>query len=280
MNYSCFECEIKDKIAHVKMIRPEEFNSMNKAFWSELPHLVEAISDNASARAIVLSAQGKHFCAGMDLANFAPTNKKPEGHMGMRKEQAYRGTLDLQHTISCLEEARIPVIAAIQGACIGGGVDLATAADLRYCTEDAFFCIQEINIGMAADVGTLQRMPKIIPEGLVRELAYTGRRFMPEEALKHGLVNNVFENHEKMLEGVLAVAKEISSKGPLAITGTKEVLNYGRDHTIEESLKHVALWNNAMGIGDEMSEAFKAKAEKNEPEFEDLLPRRRYLTED
>ena len=182
--------------------------------------------------------------------------------------------------ISCLEKARIPVIAAIQGACIGGGVDLATAADLRYCTNDAFFCIQEINIGMAADVGTLQRMPKIIPEGLVRELAYTGRRFMPEEALKHGLVNNVFENYENMLEEVLAVAKEISSKGPLAITGTKEVLNYGRDHTIEESLKHVALWNNAMGIGDEMSEAFKAKAEKKEPEFEDLLPRRRYLTED
>ena len=203
MDYTCFKYGIKDKVAHITMCRPNEFNSMNKAFWSELPHLIQTISDDASARVIVLSAEGKHFCAGMDLANFAPDNKKPKGHMGMRKEQAYRGTLDLQHTISCLEKARIPVIAAIQGACIGGGVDLATATDFRYCTKDAFFCIQEINIGMAADVGTLQRMPKLMPEGLVRELAYTGRRFMPEEALNHGLVNSIFETQEKMIKGVL-----------------------------------------------------------------------------
>ena len=173
MEYTCFDFEIKDKIAHIKMSRPDEFNSMNKAFWSELPHLVESISDNASARVIVLSGEGKHFCAGMDLANFAPSDKQPNAHMGMRKESGYRVTLDLQHTITCLEKARVPVIAAVQGACVGGGVDLATATDMRYCTKDAFFCIQEINIGMAADVGTLQRIPRLIPEGVVRELAYT-----------------------------------------------------------------------------------------------------------
>ena len=155
MNYSCFECEIKDKIAHIKMIRPDEFNSMNKAFWSELPHLIEDLSDNASARVVVLSGEGKHFCAGMDLANFTPSDSQPNAHSGMRSESAYRVTLDLQHTISCLEKARMPVISAIQGACIGGGVDMATATDLRYCTKDAFFCIQEINIGMAADLSLI-----------------------------------------------------------------------------------------------------------------------------
>ena len=259
------------------MSRPDEFNSMNKAFWSELPHLVESISDDASARVIVLSGEGKHFCAGMDLANFSPSDKQPNAHMGMRKESGYRVTLDLQHTITCLEKARIPVIAAVQGACVGGGVDLATATDMRYCTKDAFFCIQEINIGMAADVGTLQRIPRLIPEGVVRELAYTGRRFLPDEAMKHGLVNEVFETKEEMMERVMEIASEIASKGPLAIAGTKESLNYGRDHTIEEALNHIALWNTAVGISDEMSVAFKAKAENKDPEFEDMLPRRKYL---
>jgi len=277
MTYSCFNLEIKNKVAHVQMCRPDEFNSMNKAFWSELPHLIDTISNDASARVIVLSGQGKHFCAGMDLANFTQGGNAPKAHLGMQKEAGYRVTRDLQYTITCLEKARIPVIAAIQGACVGGGVDLATAADIRYCTKDAFFCIQEINIGMAADVGTLQRIPKLIPEGIVRELAYTGRRFLAEEAMKHGMVNKVFENQEEMMESVMEIANEIASKGPLAIAGTKESLNYGRDHSTEESLNHIALWNTAVGINDEMGVAFKAKAEKKEAEFEDLLPRKKYM---
>jgi enoyl-CoA hydratase len=277
MTYSCFNLEIKNKVAHVQMCRPDEFNSMNKAFWYELPHLIDTISNDASARVIVLSGQGKHFCAGMDLANFTQGGNAPKAHLGMQKEAGYRVTRDLQYTITCLEKARIPVIAAIQGACVGGGVDLATAADIRYCTKDAFFCIQEINIGMAADVGTLQRIPKLIPEGIVRELAYTGRRFLAEEAMKHGMVNKVFENQEEMMESVMEIANEIASKGPLAIAGTKESLNYGRDHSTEESLNHIALWNTAMGINDEMGVAFKAKAEKKEAEFEDLLPRKKYM---
>ena len=279
--YTCFDLEIKDKVAYVNMCRPEEFNSMNKAFWSELPHLVDTLSDNSAARVIVLSGQGKHFCAGMDLANFSatgnPTEPEEKTHMGMKKEAGFRVTQDLQYTITCLEQARVPVIAAIQGGCIGGGLDLATAADMRFCTKEAFFCIQEINIGMAADVGTLQRIPRLIPEGVVRELAYTGRRFLADEALNHGLVNEVFDTHEEMMSKVESVAKEIASKGPLAVHGTKVILNYGRDHTIEESLTHVALWNAAMGISDEMGTAFKAKAEKKNPEFVDLLPRKKYL---
>jgi enoyl-CoA hydratase len=282
--YTCFDLEIKNKVAYVTMCRPDEYNSMNKAFWSELPHLVEKISDDASARVIVLSSTGKHFCAGMDLANFSlndnPTEPKSSNtHNGMKKEAGFRITLDLQHTITSLEKARIPVISAIQGGCIGGGLDLATATDMRFCTKEAFFCIQEINIGMAADVGTLQRIPRLIPEGVVRELAYTGRRFFADEAKAHGLVNKVFDSHEEMMSAVKIIAEEIASKGPLAIAGTKEILNYGRDHTIEESLNHVALWNAAMGISDEMSVAFEAKVNKKDPEFDDLIPRtgKKYL---
>ena len=263
--YTCFDLEIKNKVAYVTMCRPDEYNTMNKAFWSELPHLVEKISDDASARVIVLSSTGKHFCAGMDLANFSlsdnPTEPKSSNtHNGMKKEAGFRITLDLQHTI-------------------GGGLDLATATDMRFCTKEAFFCIQEINIGMAADVGTLQRIPRLIPEGVVRELAYTGRRFFADEAKAHGLVNKVFDSHEEMMSAVKIIAEEIASKGPLAVAGTKEILNYGRDHTIEESLNHVALWNAAMGISDEMSVAFEAKANNKDPEFDDLIPRtgKKYL---
>ena len=282
MAYSCFEYELKDHVAHISMCRGDAFNSMTKAFWSELPELVDKISDEGKARVIVLSAQGKHFCAGMDLANF-----KSDGDFlstdtknitqGRRSEAQFRVTRDLQYSISCLEKARIPVIAAIQGACIGGAVDLVTACDIRYAANDAFFCIQEINIGMAADVGTLQRLPYLIPEGIVRELAYTGRRFSADEALKYGLVNAVFDTHEAVIDHALSVAHEIADKAPLAVTGAKEILNYNRDHTVEESLNYTALWNSAMNFSDDMMEAFKSKTEKRDSDFQGLVKKRKYL---
>jgi enoyl-CoA hydratase len=183
----------------------------------------------------------------------------------------------LQYSISCLEKSRIPVIAAIQGACIGAGVDLITACDIRYASNDAFFCIQETNIGMAADVGTLQRLPYLIPEGILRELAYTGRRFSADESLKYGLVNAVFDTPDAVIEKALAVACEIADKAPLAISGIKEVLNYNRDHTVEESLNYNALWNAAMDFSDDMMEAFKSKTEKRDPDFQDLVKKGKYL---
>ena len=282
MAYSCFEYELKDHVAHISMCRGDAFNSMTKAFWSELPELVDKISDEGKARVIVLSAQGKHFCAGMDLANFksdgdflsTDTKKITQGR---RSEAQFRVTRDLQYSISCLEKSRIPVIAAIQGACIGAGVDLITACDIRYASSDAFFCIQEINIGMAADVGTLQRLPYLIPEGILRELAYTGRRFSADEGLKYGLVNAVFDTPDAVIEQALAVASEIADKAPLAISGIKEVLNYNRDHTVEESLNYNALWNAAMDFSDDMMEAFKSKTEKRDPDFQDLVKKGKYL---
>ena len=282
MAYSSFEYELRDHVAHVSMCRGDNFNTMTKAFWSELPELIDKISDAAEARVIVLSAQGKHFCAGMDLANFQDdgdflsTDTKKVGQ-GRRSEAQFRVTRELQYTISCLEKARMPVIAAIQGACIGGAVDLVTACDIRYATSDAFFCIQEINIGMAADVGTLQRLPYLIPEGIVRELAYTGRRFSADEALRYGLINAVFDTHEAVIDHALSVAREIADKAPLAVTGAKEILNYNRDHTVEESLNYTALWNSAMDFSDDMVEAFKSKTEKRDPDFQGLVKKRKYL---
>ena len=282
MDYSCFEYELQDHVAHVSMCRGDDFNTMTKAFWSELPELIDKISDEGKARVIVLSAQGKHFCAGMDLANFksdgdflsTDTKKITQGR---RSEAQFRVTRDLQYSISCLEKSRIPVIAAIQGACIGAGVDLITACDIRYASNDAFFCIQETNIGMAADVGTLQRLPYLIPEGILRELAYTGRRFSADESLKYGLVNAVFDTPDAVIEHALVVAREITDKAPLAISGIKEVLNYNRDHTVEESLNYNALWNAAMNFSDDMMEAFKSKTEKRDPDFQDLVKKGKYL---
>jgi len=282
MAYSCFEYELKDHVSHISMCRGDAFNSMTKAFWSELPELVDKISDEGKARVIVISAQGKHFCAGMDLANFksdgdflsTDTKKITQGR---RSEAQFRVTRDLQYSISCLEKSRIPVIAAIQGACIGAGVDLITACDIRYASNDAFFCIQETNIGMAADVGTLQRLPYLIPEGILRELAYTGRRFSADESLKYGLVNAVFDTPDAVIEHALSVAHEIADKAPLAISGTKEVLNYNRDHTVEESLNYNALWNAAMNFSDDMMEAFKSKTEKRDSDFQDLVKKGKYL---
>ena len=281
MDYTCFNFELKGHIAHVSLSRGKELNTMTKAFWSELPHLIDSISDQGDARVILLTAEGKHFCAGMDLANFQDDGEihgadAEKVSQGRRSEAQYRITRDLQYTISCLEKARMPVIVTIQGACIGGAVDMVTACDIRYAAKDAFFCIQEINIGMAADVGTLQRLPYLIPEGIVRELAYTGRRFTADEALRYGLVNAVFDTHEAAIENALSVAGEIADKAPLAVTGAKEVLNYNRDHTVEESLNYTALWNSAMNFSDDMMEAFKSKTEKRDPEFQGLVKRKKY----
>ncbi|MEM7274799.1 MAG: enoyl-CoA hydratase-related protein, partial [Actinomycetota bacterium] len=179
MGHECFDVEIEDKVAHVRMNRPERSNSMIPAFWRELPAITDELSRSGSVRAMVLSGEGKHFCSGMDLEVFA-TDDGVGADAGRgseyrsRRNERFRSTaIKLQDTFSALERARMPVLAAVQGACVGGGIDMISACDMRYATEDAFFSIQEINIGMTADVGTLQRMPKLVPEGLVRELAPT-----------------------------------------------------------------------------------------------------------
>jgi len=275
MSRRCFEIEVTDKVAHVKMCRPDELNTMVREFWNELPALVRELDAGGDVRAMVLSSTGRHFCAGMDLGVFGSGDSGlggGAGETGRTRAQLRQTALMLQDSFTSLEKARFPVLAAIQGGCVGGAVDMVCAADMRYASADAFFVIQETNIGMTADVGTLQRLPKLIPDGVARELAYTGRRMSATRAVEVGLVNEVFATHEEMVEEVLAIAREIASKSPLAVWGAKEMVLYARDHTVADALDHIATWQTGMFQPGDMVEAFTAQGEKRDPDYPDLLP--------
>lgn len=275
-----FKVELSGGVAHLVMNRPEKLNSMSKAFWTELPRIVSDISDNAKARCIVISSTGKHFSAGMDLSVFdsdPALNGAKAKDVHVENEAFRHLVLALQQTFSVLDEARMPVLAAIQGGCIGGAVDMTSACDIRYCTADAFFQIHEINIGMTADVGTFPRLCKLIPEGWVRELAYTGRRLPAAKALAIGLVNEIYPDHATMMTAVMATAREIAAKAPLAVAGSKMMINYSRDHSIRDGLDQIAMWQAGMHSRAAMAEAFKANAEKRPGQFSDLAPLRKKL---
>jgi len=279
MSFKTLTLEVTDHIAHVRLSRPREFNAMILEFWQEMVDVFAEISKSEEARVVVVSSEGKHFTSGLDLSAFAGIMQDMnDGDPGRKREQLYRLVKEMQETFTVIEKCRLPVLAAVQGGCIGGGVDLSTACDIRYCTANAFFVIQEVNIGMVADVGTLQRLPTLIPLGKVRELAYTGRRMYAEEAKECGLVNEIYETQEAMLEAVMETAKMIASKSPLAIVGTKEVVNYARDHSVDESLNQIALWNAGMLISTDLMEAAKANAMKTEPTFENALPPKKLVT--
>ncbi len=270
--YTRLEVTVADSgVGTITLNQPDEYNRMPPAFWGEFPAALETMDASGGMRALVVASTGKHFSAGMDLSVFTE-GRGPELERGRAGEAARRRLGGLQDVFSRLEALRMPVLAAVQGGCVGGGVDLVAACDMRYCTEDAFFCIQEINIGLAADVGTLQRLPKLIPEGMMRELAYTGRRMPASEAKEIGLVNQVFPSQKAMLEAVTALAEEIASKSPLAITSTKHLLNYGREHSVAETLDYQQLWMSAVPQGGEMATYFKAKSDGVEPAYEDLAP--------
>jgi enoyl-CoA hydratase len=270
----CFDVEVTDGVAHLRLNRPDALNTMTPDFWRELPELLDEIDRNASARVVVLSSTGRHFSAGMDLAVFTGGSDlltdPGVSEAGRRRAHLFQTVLKLQDVFTKLEAIRQPVLAAVQGGCIGGAVDLVCAADMRYATADSFFCVQEINIGMTADVGTLQRLPKLIPEGVARELAYTGDRMPAERAKDVGLVNEVFADHDALIEGVLDIAARIAAHSPLAVWGTKEVVNFARDHTVADSLRYMAAWQSGMFQPGDMMEEFAAKAERRTPSFENL----------
>src|ERR1700761_4390033 len=284
MNYRCFNVEIADGIAHLQLKRGDELNTMVPEFWRELPEIVKDIDAGAKARVIVISSTGKHFSGGMDLSVF--TSGQSNGtaaaasteERGRTRANLRQSVLDIQETFNCLERARMPVLMAIQGGCVGGAVDFATACACRYATEDAFFVIQEINIGMTADVGTFPRLCKLMPEGMVKELAYAGRRMPAKKAMAFGLVNEVFATQEEMLAHVMGLAKEIAEKSPLAVHGSKVMINYARDHSTADGLDYIATWQAGMYNPEiDMRESFVAKAEKRPAQFGDLLPYRKGL---
>lgn len=278
MQASCFELTIDNHIAHLVLNRPEKRNAMVREFWDELPALIKHIDSQALARVIVISSTGPHFTSGIDVNMFADHDEQATNVADQRRQRIqagadfYERVKTMQQTFSALEQCRLPVLAAIQGGCIGGGVDLATACCMRYMTEDAFFTIYETNIGMTADVGTFPRLVKLIPEGIVRELAYTGRRLPASEAQAIGLVNGVFPDQETMLEAVMKVAREIAAKAPLAIYGCKKMITHARDNPTAATLDYVGLWNASFLSLEEIGEAMTAQRDRRAAQFVDLPP--------
>jgi enoyl-CoA hydratase len=265
MNYQTFKVEIQDYIATVTFNRPERANALNQTAWNEMKSIFEALDDDESVRVVILCGEGKHFCAGIDLEllmNVTSINAiKCEGR---KREKMRQNVLNLQAPINAIEQCSKPVIAAIHGGCIGGGVDIVSACDMRYCTDDAYFCIREIDMGMVADLGTLQRLPKIIASGIARELAYTGRSVMGPEAERIHLVNCSFADTDTLIIEVKKIAQTIAKKSPISIRGTKHILNHSRDHSVADGLEYMATWNAAMILSDDLMEAFQAKMQKRE----------------
>ncbi|MDT0136227.1 enoyl-CoA hydratase-related protein [Acidovorax sp. PRC11] len=272
---TCFRLTVSDHVAHLVLDRPEALNTMHPTFWRELDAVLARLHRAGDARALVISSTGRHFSAGMSLETFggavAMDDQSPEGRAAI-----FDLLTDMQATFTRIESLRIPVIAAIHGGCIGGAVDMVTAACIRYASEDAFFCIQEINIGMVADVGTLQRLPKLIPLGIVKELAYTGRRLPASRALACGLVNEVFSTQEAMLEAALACAREIAAKPPVAVWGTKQAVHYARDHSVDDSLRQMGWLQGAVWSNRHVGEAVGAMRERRAGDFPALAPVQRF----
>ncbi len=265
----CFTLSTENRIAHLILNQPQAFNTMHPTFWRELDEVLTELNKNAQARVLVISSTGKHFSAGMALETFAGAitmdDQSPEGRAAV-----FDLLTDMQATFTKLETLRMPVLVAIQGGCIGGAVDMVSACCMRYATADAFFCIQEINIGMVADVGTLQRLPKLIPLAVVKELAYTGRRLSAEKALSYGLVNEVFDTPEAMLAAAMQCAAEIAAKPPVAIWGTKQALHYARDHSVEDSLRQMGWLQGAIWSNKHVMEAVMAQKGKRSANFPPL----------
>ena len=266
---TCFDFKVENHIAHLVLNRPQELNTMHMTFWRELDAVLQALHQSHEARVLVISSTGKHFSAGMSLDAFGSSvsmdDQTAEGRAAIADL-----LWELQSTFTRLENLRIPVIVALQGGCIGGAVDMVTACCLRYASADAFFCIQEINIGMVADVGTLQRLPKLIPMAIAKELAYTGRRMGADQALQHGLVNQVLPDAASALAAAVSAAQDIAQKPPIAIAGTKQALHYARDHSTEDALKQMGwlqsgIWSNAHV--QEAIAAFQAKRTGNYPDL-------------
>ncbi|MBX3604448.1 MAG: enoyl-CoA hydratase/isomerase family protein [Piscinibacter sp.] len=291
-----FDLEQRDGVAHLRLNRPERLNTMTPAFFPALRDAVRELHDAGRTRVLVISSTGKHFSAGMSLEVFAeaprgdaePARDRRDPHgedqrqaigalMEMLDTTTPRARLSFQESLrklidcfSALDEARFPVICAIQGGCIGGALDLATACDIRVCSADAFFTVQEIQIGMVADLGVLQRLPKLIPQGVAREMAYTGERLGAQRALAVGLVNAVLADADALLDHALTLARAIAAKSPLAVAGSKFALNHARDHGTAAALQQMSLLQSAIFDTDEMAEAIAAWQAKRDGEFAPL----------
>jgi enoyl-CoA hydratase/carnithine racemase len=268
--FTTLQVTLQAHVARIELNRPEKANAMERAMWHELRSAMQWVDGEAAARVAVISGAGKHFCAGIDLSLLADIQAGVADADGARSREKLRLLiLDLQETFTAIERCRKPVIAEIHGACVGAGIDLVTACDMRYCSTDAFFSVKEIDVGMTADVGTLQRLPGLIGDGMARELAYTGRKVTGEAAQAMRLVNQCYATREQLAAGVAEISASIAAKSPLAIRGCKEMITYARDHSVSDGLNYIATWNAAMLMSDDLKEAMLAAQQKRAPVFKD-----------
>jgi enoyl-CoA hydratase len=268
--YSSLALSLDQGIADIRLNRPDKSNAMNDAMWQEIRQACIWADTTPEVHVVILSGAGKNFCAGIDLAMLGSIQQRIAHPEPTQRRETLRQLIhDLQDCLTALERCRKPVLAAIHGACVGGALDLVSACDMRYASADAVFSIKEIDLAMVADVGTLQRLPHLIGEGLTRELAYTGRNVDAEEAQFIGLINHRYATPEELHAGVRDLARRIASKSPQAIRGIKQVLNYSRDHTVAEGLEFVAEWNADNLLSADLNEAIAAQREKRAPRFED-----------
>jgi len=270
MEFITLELALDAGVATIALNRPDKANAMSEPMWYEIEQAMEWLDGTPEARVGVIKGHGKHFTSGIDLAMLMGLGARIEDDCdGRRNEKLRRLILKLQDTLTSIERCRKPVLAAVHGACIGGGIDLITACDMRYCSANAYFTVKEIDVGMTADVGTLQRLPRLVGDGMARELAYTGRRVEGPEAQQMRLVNRCFDTPETLHEGVMEIARSIAAKSPLSIRGCKEMITYARDHSVADGLNYVATWNAAMLMSKDLFEAGAANMQKRDPVFKD-----------
>lgn len=262
---------IEGGVAHVELARAEKLNAMDGAMFAAIGETFRSLAAEPEVRAILLSGRGRHFSAGLDL-EYAGSQFPPSDDPGRAAEARLRHISWLQDAFTALEQARAPVIAAIHGGCIGAGVDLAAACDLRVGSAGAYFQVAEVDVAITADLGTLQRLGHLIPHGVLRELTFTGRRMEAEEAAHHGLLNRVVPSREEAISAGLELARTIAAKSPLAVAGAKMSLNYSRGRPVEEGLRHVALWNAGTLLSADLTSAVRARLGKETPQFGPLAP--------
>jgi len=267
-SYPFFEIEIQKNVAVIYLNRPEKRNAMDWSFWRDLPFVIEEINANPSVHAFLIAARGKSFSTGLDLDNFFGEFKHiVQGELADGREKLYELVLLMQKGINAVYESKKPSIALVQKHCIGGGLDLISACDIRYASSDASFSLREAKVAIVADMGSLQRLPAIIGQGNTRELALTGKDISATEALRMGLVTKVFSSESELLAEGLKVAHEIAENPTIVIRGVKQVLNYGYGKSIEDGLNYVAVWNAGMLDSRDFRSAIEGFNERKQPLF-------------
>ena len=265
--FKSLKVECAGHVAEVTLLGPGHGNAMGPEFWEEFPIAINELSRDKTIRAVIIKGNGKHFSSGLDLAKMMPVLSKPGKMLGAERADLLQTIIAMQDAISSVENCSKPVIAAIHGACIGAGVDLIAACDIRICSKEARFSVREVKVAIVADLGSLQRLPHIIGEGHTRELALTGKDVNADQALSMGLVTAVHDSSESVLDAALVLAREIAANPPLVVAGVKKMMNESRDQSVGEGLRNVAVWNSAFLHSTELEEAIRSFMEKRPAKY-------------